>query len=95
MNTTLKRVKLIGGCLVGAGVSMVIGNVIKSTTPINHRLIGKVFTWVGATAVTLFAGACAEKAFADKFDSIIDQIRDAVSVDGNGTSSFVKEDDPE
>ncbi len=86
MSKHLKTIKLIGGCLVGAGVSMVIGNIIKSTTPVNHRILGKTFTWIGATAVTLFAGTCAEKAFADKFDAILDQIRNAVkeeSTDGN------------
>ncbi len=81
MNTSLKRIKLIGGIIVGTGVSMVVGNIIKSTTPVNPKLLGKIFTWVGATAVTLFAGACAEKAFADKFDSIVEQIRDAVKED--------------
>ncbi len=94
MHKHLKTIKLVGGCIVGAGVSMVIVNVIKSTTPVNYKLIGKVFTWIGATAVTLFAGACAEKAFADKFDEIIEQIRDAVSVDVNGSRVFGKEDDP-
>lgn len=81
MSTTLKRVKLVGGIVVGAGVSMVIGNIIKNTTPANPKLLGKAFTWIGATAVTLFAGALAEKTFADKFDEILEQIREAVKSD--------------
>ncbi len=81
MSTVLKRVKLVGGIIVGAGVSMVVGNLIKSTTPVNPKLLGKAFAWIGATAVTIFAGALAEKTFSDKFDEVIEHIREAVMID--------------
>lgn len=66
---------MIVGLVVSSGVGQVIGNVAKATLPANAKLITKVFTFVGSTAIGYVVGEQVGVYVTDKVQGIIDKCK--------------------
>jgi hypothetical protein len=75
----LSLIKAVGGFVVSAGVSAIIQNVIKSTTPSSISIYKKVCIVTGAIVLSKM---CSDKAveYADsKIDKTVDQLKKIVT----------------
>jgi hypothetical protein len=70
METAIQAVKLIGGFVAGTGVSAVVKNLIKVTTPEDVGKATKACIWIGG----VFVAGLAAKAASDQLDGKIDTV---------------------
>jgi len=71
MNTAIDVVKLAGGLVVGTGVTAVVTNLIKVTTPRDIGKLTKACIWVGGIFVSWVASEAASNQLDNKVDKVV------------------------
>ena len=68
-------IKTVVGTAAGIGAGTIIGNVVKSTTPITVGPIHKVLIAIGSYGLGSAAGALASRAISTDFDYVENAIK--------------------
>lgn len=76
----LKTVKTIVSVIVGASAGAVVGNIIKTTTPADVKVIGKVLTSIGGLVLSSIAGDMASDYCTKKIDEAVESVEDEAEV---------------
>lgn len=71
----IQTTKTITEFVGSIGVGAVVGNVIKSTTPANLKLVPKISVGVGAFVLTNVLGDLAAKALSNNIDEVVKGVR--------------------
>lgn len=77
--TKIEMAKAAGEIVVSIGVGTIVGNAIKSTTPIDMGPIKKVCVSIGAMILANLASDSTTEYLEKKIDDVVDKVKDAVS----------------
>lgn len=67
--------KAIAGFVSGAGVSVIVNNAIKSTTPENVSKLSKIGIFIGGMALSSFVSDKVESYISEQIDNTIESIK--------------------
>ena len=70
-----KIVKGVGGLIVSTGVSAVVANLVKATTPVNTNKYVNICIHVGSWCVAGMAAAKASAEFSETVDSVVNVVK--------------------
>lgn len=69
--------KLIAESLVGAGTGMIVGNLVKATTPTSTILVKKIAIGAGAFVLSSMVADLTTQYLSDQIDDVVEKVRQA------------------
>ena len=74
----LDILKVAASLIVSVGVGAIVGNAVKSTTPVDVRKITKFCIGAGSAVLSAIAGDAASKYTEEKIDKAVDIVKSAI-----------------